>query len=151
MGKSIIGIRQFTILVILFTVGSSILITPSGLAAEAKQDAWIAAILSVCIGLLTLFLYQALVRQFPNQTLVEMCEAIFGIWIGKIVSLLYFCFFFLLAALVLRNIGDFVVTQVLPDTPLQFILMIFLLVVIMASRHGIETIARTGEIFFHGL
>ncbi|KRE72937.1 spore gernimation protein [Paenibacillus sp. Soil750] len=148
MGKSIIGIRQFTILVILFTVGSSILITPSGLAAEAKQNAWIAAILSVCIGLLTVFLYQALVRQFPNQTLVQMCETLFGIWIGKIVSLLYFCFFFLLAALVLRNIGDFVVTQVLPDTPLQFILMIFLAVVIMASRQGIETIARTGEIFF---
>ncbi|WP_157256891.1 hypothetical protein [Paenibacillus sp. Soil750] len=29
MGKSIIGIRQFTILITLFTVGSSILITPS--------------------------------------------------------------------------------------------------------------------------
>lgn len=28
MGKGIIGSRQFTILVILFTVGSSILITP---------------------------------------------------------------------------------------------------------------------------
>lgn len=148
MEKRFIGIRQFTILVTLFTIGSSILISPSGLAAEAKQDAWIAAILSVCIGLLTVYLYHTLIRQFPNQTLVEMCEAIFGVWIGKIVSLLYFTFFFLLAALVLRNIGDFVVTQVLPDTPLQFILIIFLAVVIMANWLGIETIARTGEIFF---
>lgn len=148
METSIIGIRQFTILVTLFTVGSSILITPAGLAAEAKQDAWISAILAVCLGLLTVYLYHALVRQFPNQTLVEMCEGIFGIWIGKIVSLLYFSFFLLLAALVLRNIGDFMTTQVLPDTPLPFIIIIFLAAVIMANWLGLETIARAGEIFF---
>ncbi len=148
MENGIIGIRQFTIIVTLFTVGSSILISPAGLTAEAKQDAWIAAILAVSIGLLTVYLYSALVRQFPKQTLVEMCEVIFGIWIGKIVSLLYFSFFFLLAALVLRNIGDFMTTQVLPDTPLLFIIMIFLAAVIMANWYGLETIARAGEIFF---
>lgn len=148
MENGIIGNRQFTILVTLFTVGSSILISPSGLTAEAKQNAWISAILAVCLGLLTVYLYHVLIKQFPNQTLVEMCEGIFGIWIGKIVSSLYFSFFFLLAALVLRNIGDFMTTQVLPDTPLQFIIMIFLAAVIMANWLGLETIARAGEIFF---
>lgn len=47
-----ISIRQFTILVILFTVGGSILIVPSGLASEAKQDGWIAGLLALGIGLL---------------------------------------------------------------------------------------------------
>ncbi|NRF90612.1 GerAB/ArcD/ProY family transporter [Paenibacillus frigoriresistens] len=46
MENGIIGIRQFTILVTLFTVGSSILISPASLTAEAKQNGWIAAILA---------------------------------------------------------------------------------------------------------
>lgn len=148
MEKGMIGLRQFTILVTLFTVGSSILISPAGLAAQAKQNAWISAIVAVCLGLLTVNLYHVLIKQFPRQTLVEMCEAIFGIWIGKIISFLYFSYFFLLAALVLRNIGDFITTQVLPDTPIQYIILIFLAVVLMANWLGLETIARAGEIFF---
>jgi spore germination protein KB len=148
MEKGMIGLRQFTFLVTLFTVGSSILISPAGLAAQAKQNAWISAIVAVCLGLLTVNLYHVLIKQFPRQTLVEMCEAIFGIWIGKIISFLYFSYFFLLAALVLRNIGDFITTQVLPDTPIQYIILIFLAVVLMANWLGLETIARAGEIFF---
>ncbi|WP_312029536.1 GerAB/ArcD/ProY family transporter [Paenibacillus sedimenti] len=78
--------RQFTIIVTLFTVGSAILITPSALAIEAKQNAWIAAILGVCTGLLTVYLYRALTKQFPNQTLVEMCEAVFGFFYASTLS-----------------------------------------------------------------
>lgn len=33
--------RQFKVLIFLYTIGSTILIIPSGLAATAKQDAWI--------------------------------------------------------------------------------------------------------------
>lgn len=33
------SVRQFTVTVILFTIGSSILVAPSVLASNAKQDA----------------------------------------------------------------------------------------------------------------
>jgi hypothetical protein len=46
---------------------------------------WI-AILVVCLGLLTVYLYHALVRQFPNQTLVEMCETITICYYASILS-----------------------------------------------------------------
>jgi spore germination protein KB len=39
-----ISVRQFTVVVILFTIGSGILVLPSLLAAELNQDAWIAII-----------------------------------------------------------------------------------------------------------
>lgn len=47
-----ISVRQFAVLAIIYTIGTTILIIPSGLAADAKQDAWIAAILGVVINLL---------------------------------------------------------------------------------------------------
>jgi spore germination protein KB len=145
--KGKIGVHQFTILTILFTIGSSILIAPSGLAYEAKQDAWIAAILGLLVGLLLVMLYQALGNRFPQKTLVAYSEELMGKWMGKAVSLLYFCFFFILAALVLRNLGDFISAQVLVDTPLEFTHIFFLGVIILGIRNGLETFTRTSEIF----
>lgn len=42
-GQGKISARQLMILTILYTVGSAILIIPSGMAFVAKQDAWLAA------------------------------------------------------------------------------------------------------------
>ena len=140
--------NQFAILVMMFTVGSSILILPSGLAAEAKQDAWIAALLAIVVGVALVVLYTALGNRYSTETLPEYSEIILGKWLGKIVSILYFAFFFLLSALVLRNIGDFLSTYQLPHTPIAITHIVFLLVVIMSIRLGLETFSRTAEFFF---
>jgi spore germination protein KB len=143
-----IGARQFMILVILFTVGTSILLAPSILVTEAKQDAWIAGILGVGVGLLSVWLYSTLGNLFPNKTLVEYSEEILGKWIGKAISLLFFGFSFTLAALVLRNIGDFMTTKIMPETPIESLHIIFLLIVIIGTRLGLEVLARSAEILF---
>lgn len=143
-----IGVRQFTVLVIIFNIGSSILVAPSGLASGAKQDAWIAAILGVGVSLLLVGLYNALGSRFPDRTLAEYSEVIFGKWLGKMVSLLFFSYFFILAALLLREIGDFMTTQIMPQTPIQSIHIIFLGIVIMATRLGLEPMTRASEILF---
>lgn len=143
-----VSVTQFTVLVLIFTIGSSILVAPSGLASGAKQDAWISAIIGVGIGLLFILLYNALGRLFPNKTLVEYSELLLGKWIGKLVSLSFVSYFFILASLLLREIGDFMTTQIMPETPIQWIHILFLVVVIMGTRLGLETIIRATEIFF---
>ncbi|MED3687234.1 GerAB/ArcD/ProY family transporter, partial [Peribacillus butanolivorans] len=47
-----ISARQFAILVILFSIGTTILVIPGVMAQEVKQDAWIAAVIGTGIGLL---------------------------------------------------------------------------------------------------
>ncbi|MGW9530536.1 GerAB/ArcD/ProY family transporter [Paenibacillus terrae] len=46
-----ISSRQLLILTILFTIGTAILVIPSVMAATAKQDAWIGALVGVGAGL----------------------------------------------------------------------------------------------------
>lgn len=142
-----ISARQFMIFVMMFTIGGAILRTPSLLATEAKQDAWIAAILGLCLSLLLIWLYNSLGSRFPNMTLVEYSEEVLGIWGGKIVSVLFLSYFFLHAAILLREIGNFMTTQVMPETPMTAFLVIFLLIVIAGTRIGIEPLARAAEIF----
>lgn len=55
--KGKIGSRQLTILVILYTLGDSILVLPSIVASEAEQDGWVSGIIGVAIApLLVIFI-----------------------------------------------------------------------------------------------
>lgn len=144
-----IGDRQLMIIVTLYTIGDSILVLPTIVTAEAKQDAWIAGLIGVAVGpLLIVFLYDALRKCYPNLTLIEYSEKILGKWFGKMVSILFLIYFFITAATYLREIGDFVATEFMPRTPMVAVITLFMLVILMASRLGLETLARSAEIFF---
>ncbi|MBO7746831.1 endospore germination permease [Paenibacillus sp. MWE-103] len=142
-----INARQLAILTLLFSLGSSILIVPSGLTAVAKQDGWLSAIVGVGVGVLLIGLYVTLSKRYPGQTLVQFAEQILGTWLGKLVGLLFFSFYFLLASLVLRNVGDFITTIVMPETPIQIVHLLFIMAILMSASLGLEVIARTAEIF----
>lgn len=140
--------RQFTIVVTLFMVGSAILIFPSILASSAKQDSWIAAIAAVCAGLLILPLYASLGKRFPGLGLGEYSQIILGRWLGKAAFLLFLTYPLLSLILTLRNIGDFMTTQIIRETPMHAINIFFIAVVVMGVKLGLEPLARAAELFF---
>ncbi|MCP3027618.1 endospore germination permease [Halobacillus sp. A5] len=147
MDNQTITPRQFMFLVILFTVGSSILIVPGPLAAQAKQDAWLSIILSILIGLLLILFYDHMTKLMEGKTFVQATIMVFGNWFGRFLLFFYLSFLFILAALVLRNIGDFMTTEIIPETPLQFTHILFLIVVIWGAYLGLEVMGRSAEIF----
>jgi spore germination protein KB len=142
-----ISASQFGILILLNTIGSTILIVPSGLAAETKQDAWIPAFLGVGSGLLVICLYNALGGLFPEKTLVEYCNKIVGKWLGSSISIGFVYFSFIGATTLIWVMGNFLVTQIMPESPTIIIHAFFVMIVIMGVRLGLETISRSAEIF----
>ncbi|PEZ74708.1 endospore germination permease [Bacillus sp. AFS017274] len=140
--------RQFCILVILFSIGTTILIIPAAIIKTAQQDAWISALLGIGLGLLLVALIITLANRYPNMTLVEINEKLLGRWLGKTVSLAFVFFSFISAAGLLFQVGTFLTTQMMPDTPVLMINILFACVVIMGIRLGLETLARSAEIFF---
>lgn len=147
MEKGKISVRQFTVLIILSTIGTSILIVPSSLAVVAKQDGWIASILGTGAVLLVVLLYNTLGNRFPDMTLSEYSEQILGKWLGKAASFSFFSFVFLLTSFMLRVVGNFMTTHIMPETPIEVIHIVFISVVILAVRLGLENISRASEIF----
>ncbi|WP_312118067.1 GerAB/ArcD/ProY family transporter [Brevibacillus reuszeri] len=143
-----ISARQFGILVALFTIGTPILIIPAGLAGIVKQDAWLAAVLGVGLGLLITGIYTALGKRFPTKSLVEMNELVFGKWIGKTISITFIFFNLVTAAELLFFVGNFMTTQIMPETPIQSVHILFACIVMMGVRLGIETLARSAEVLF---
>lgn len=146
LGNWKISAGQFRNLVILCFIGTSILLTPGGLAAEAKQDAWISAAVGGIIGLLLICLYNSLGNLFSNMTLIEYTEKLLGKFLGKIVFLLYISFLFINCSTIVWIVGNFLATQIIPETPMQFIYILFIAVIVMGTRLGLETFARASEI-----
>lgn len=142
-----ISLRQFKILVLLFSLGSTILIVPSVLTAYAHQDGWMSAILGIVIGCGVIYLYTALAKRYPNHSIMEYSKFILGKWLGTCVGLIFYVYFAITASLVLRNVGDFITTIIMPETPIQAIHFVFLLIIMLGAGLGLEVFARAGEVF----
>jgi len=138
---------QFAVLTFGFTIGTSILITPSQLAFDSKQDAWLAAILGVLINLLMVWIYSAIAKKAPGKSLVEMNEIFLGKWLGKLVSALFILFFYLLTSLLIGDLGYFLTTEVMPETPIEALQLLFVVAVVISVRLGMPTMARAGLVF----
>ena len=148
MGKQVISARQFTIITLLCSIGTTILIIPSSIAQVVKQDAWIVAIIGVALSFLLVKLYIAVGNTTPSLSLVEANEKILGKFIGKAISIAFTLFTFLSAGELLYFIGNFMQTEVMPETPTVAFIILFMLIIMFATYLGLEVFARSVEILF---
>lgn len=140
--------HQFKVYVVLVFIGTAILIAPSALAAKAKQDAWIAAIIGVALGILVIALYNSIANKMKNRTLIEYIEATMGKWLGKIVAIWYVVFFLLATTTIVWIIGNFMSSQIMTSTPELAFNILFVIVIVIGTRLGLEVIVRTAEILY---
>lgn len=139
-----ISVVQLLALVINFEIGSSIVI---GLGAEAKQDAWIAVLIGTVLGVGLTYFYYKLLSFCPGKNLYEIMEFSFGRTIAVGVSFFYIGFFFYTAARICRDFGELMTAAILPNTPIEAVNMLLILVMAYILYLGLEPLARTAEIF----
>ncbi|MBG9566941.1 MULTISPECIES: GerAB/ArcD/ProY family transporter [Brevibacillus] len=143
-----IGIRQFTILVTLITIGDSILILPAAVAKEAKYDGWLSGIIGVLIGLAIVYLYCIISHLYREHTLIGKNMLIFGRWLGTCLSILFLFTVLINGSVYVRAIGDFMTSQILKETPSVAVIFLLVASALFGARLGLETFARTSEIFY---
>jgi spore germination protein KB len=142
-----INSNQFLVLVIFFTIGTSILEVPSVLAAKTNQDAWITVIIGTGIGLLVIWLFTAIALWFPHLTYVQINEKVYGKWIGKAFSVIFVMMSLLYASTLLFQTGNFFNTHIMPNTPMSALNILMAGIMVLGVYLGLETIARSAEIF----
>ncbi|MET3289886.1 UNVERIFIED_CONTAM: spore germination protein KB [Brevibacillus sp. OAP136] len=138
---------QFRDLVILYTVGTSILVIPSFLAFYSQQDAWLTAIFGVILCQGIIFVQARLGLSMPTMTFVQMNEYLLGKWLGKCTSSIFLILPFLYSGAVLYYIGKFISTQFFAYTPPAFIHLLIASVLFLAVYLGVETFTRAAGIF----
>ncbi|GAB1774244.1 MULTISPECIES: GerAB/ArcD/ProY family transporter [Priestia] len=145
MEKAKISASQLFILMVLFELGTSLLLP---IAMDAKQDAWLAILLGMVFSFVLFLIYHKLYSYYPDLLPTEYMQKILGKAIGSVLAFLYIFYFIYDVARVLRDIGEMLLTFAYPDTPLFIASGLLILVIIYTVRKGIEVIARSGEIFF---
>ncbi|RAV12997.1 spore gernimation protein [Paenibacillus contaminans] len=146
--KGRLSTKQLSVLVIFSVIGESLLVIPSSVAEEAKQDAWISGLIGMTAGLLIAWMIFRIGQTYGPKTLIEHNRALLGRWAGGTVSVLYLLYFLINISALIREIGDFITTQFLPETPLRAVHLIIVILIIWAVKSGLETLARAGEVFF---
>lgn len=141
-----IRISQFTILVTLFTIGTSILLVPAIVSIIAKQDAWLSTLLALLLAIPLIFMYNKLASSFQGKDFFAFMHSILGKWVGKIIIISFMLYNLILLCLLIRQVAHFSVSQSYPETPKGVIIGLFVFIVILGSRYGVETLARSGEI-----
>lgn len=147
-GSFKISSHQLMILILLYSVGTVILHTPSPLAGFAKQDAWLAALFGTGIALIFVWFYIRVGNLYPDLALDQINEKVFGKLVGKMINLTFFFWSFSTAAETTYYVGNFMKTFWMPDTPLVALNILLAAVVIFTVHLGFETFTRTLEIFF---
>jgi spore germination protein KB len=145
MEKAKISAKQLFVLVVLFEMGSAILV---GFPINLKQDAWIAILLGIAGGVLLFLVYYRLFLFYPELPMTSYVQKIAGKWIGWILGFFYIIYFAYLAARVLRDFGELLTTTIYTQTPLFFLMTLLMLAITYAIHKGFEVIARVGELYF---
>jgi spore germination protein KB len=131
---------------------SAVIIMSTGLLIKSlylyvKNDSWIAVTAGLFIGLLLTRIYAALARKYPDCTLIEINEQVYGRILGKTLSALYVFFFFTIACLNTNILGNFVKSYVMQNTPTPIILVLFVALCVFAVRKGQVNIMRYSTLF----
>jgi spore germination protein KB len=119
-----------------------------GTPPAVRQDRWWESFFAAMAGLLLLWVFDRIWRRFPTQTFLQVAETVLGRPLGKLVSLLYLLFFFLMVSLNLRLVGEFFLYAFLPRTPIIVVIGVVTALAAWASHEGIEVIARASQVVF---
>ena len=133
---------QMSVLFFCFITGSSIINIPAPLIGYAKNGAWISLLLSMSIGLFILVCLLYLHKKFPNMTFIEYSKAMVGKWITVLLAIPFISFQFHMTSGIVLDIGLFMTSSMMRQSPLYLFLLLVFVVVALTVRSGIETMAR---------
>ncbi|CAH2213456.1 GerAB/ArcD/ProY family transporter [Tepidibacter aestuarii] len=144
MNKEVISDKQCIHVIIMNMIGIETILT-SGIVA--KQDLWIAILLSLFTALLIILIYARIHHIFLGNDLFDILEICFGKYIGKGICILFFLHFLLGSSAIVYTISEFIIVVSLPETPKIFVMIIIMIICVWSVKAGIEVIGRTSEIF----
>ncbi|WP_416825423.1 GerAB/ArcD/ProY family transporter [Ectobacillus polymachus] len=147
MEKGRITAIQMSIIMYPSILATAILTVPSISATYAKQDLWISPIWDCPIGLLLVFILLQLHKLYPGENIIQYSEHILGRFIGKFLGIIYLLSFLFNSGIVLREYGEFIVSTVLPKTPIIVIIASMTLISAFAIFGGLEVLARAALVF----
>ncbi|MCB5236795.1 GerAB/ArcD/ProY family transporter [Niallia circulans] len=139
-----LSLTQIFTMIINFLLGSSIVV---GVGIDAKRDAWLVVLIGMFIGLIIMSFYLYLMSLLPGKNIYQIIEYCFSRKVAVLFALVYLSYFIYISSRVIRDFGELITSAILPVTPIEFTILMLMLVIGYILYLGIEVLGRTAEIF----
>lgn len=110
-------------------------------------DSYFSVLFGSILGLLPLCIILYLFNYQIDKPINEKNKIIFGKTVGTIINYLTIPFLFILGITYLFNLGNFVISQYLTNTPLLIIIIVISLTSLFIANKGIKVITKTSSIY----
>ncbi|MFD2444259.1 endospore germination permease [Bacillus sp. CGMCC 1.16607] len=142
-------ISSFQMAMMLFPAisATAVLIVPGVTGRYAENDMWLSPIIASILGFITVYIAWKLHNLYPNQTVIQYSEKIFGKICGKMVGFLYVLFCIQISGIIVREYSEFIKFNILFNTPTLVVSSSIIFLGAFAVRGGIEVIARIATVF----
>lgn len=141
MKKVVAG--EIYLLYISVTLSTAVVFLPYLIAGESFQDSWISVLLGTAVALPFCLVGIALANRFPEKGLEEILETILGKILGKVFGVIYAILFLYVSALVIRQLEEFFLLAIMPETPALAFRVLYVLVLALGVYEGTLAILRT--------
>lgn len=133
--------NQLIFLIILFVLGSSIIMGVSNLA---EQDSWLSIIMGIIIAIPVVVMYARIIKLNPGLSLFDIAENLFGKFWGKTITILFIWYAIHLGAMVSCNFTKYVELTTLLETPEIVVSIILLGTAFYLIKSKIQTFGKWG-------
>ena len=143
-----ISSAQLAAILSITMMGIGILSLPRTLAVEVGPDVLFVIVGGVGIVAILGLIMSKLAMKFPKETIVEFGNTLLGKFLGTAMALGLFVHFIFFTAIEVRMFGEIMKTYLLINTPLEVLMIVYMLTVVFVVRGGIEPFARMSQILF---
>ncbi|KRF03761.1 spore gernimation protein [Paenibacillus sp. Soil766] len=137
-----ISASQMSVLFFIYLTGSSIINIPQPLINFANNGAWLSLILSYLLSLSFLGCILYMHGKYPDLTFIEYSKKTVGTWVTILLAIPFISFQFHMATGIVIDIGLFMTTTLMRETPIYVFNSLIYLLVFVTVRLGIEIMAR---------
>ncbi|WNC12623.1 endospore germination permease [Brevibacillus brevis] len=146
--KQVINHRQIAWLVASVLLTGMLISFFNTLAKIAKMDAWFSQILPCCYAIAIAFALAELTRAYPGKNMFEILFIVFGKWVGGLINFILLLYIGITLTLDIKGACSFFHVALLPRTPLEIILIVFVLLMMYYGKTSLEVAARVNEMYF---
>lgn len=135
-------------LLVSITVGGGALTLPDTLTNIMGKDGWISILLTGILIIPILWIINQLFIDHPNKDYFEIIKSTLGNIVLYIYMAILGVYFIILLAFITRNLGELVKTFLLPNTPVEIIIVLFILACSYIAIYEVDSIARAGYFIY---
>ncbi|MBD2867114.1 GerAB/ArcD/ProY family transporter [Paenibacillus arenilitoris] len=141
-----ITLLQFICINLGIQVSVGALSLPQRLALKASTDGWMAIILMWAITIAASWIIIQIMKKYPDGTLPDLLSRYLGKWVGKAVALAAALYFLYYAYVVIVSTILYTKQWLLPRTPGEIIMLLFLIPAYAIASKGLRVIGRYAEV-----